>query len=196
MDNSITDVTNELDTIKEMLEKTKRKAVDNGFLFLLWGWLAIAACLITYGIAFYWKPELSWLPWAVLMPIGAVITIIVSVKSQNNSKYTTYAEHAYGNVWFGCGLAFFIAGFVTPFSTVLNYTAIYIIISIIAGIGVFASGGILEWTLLRIGGLFWWAAAIIMMFTPFEYHPLIMGLVIIPGYLLPGYILKSKYKTA
>jgi len=56
-------------------------------------------------------------------------------------------------------------------------------LSKIVNIGVDYSGG---------GG----RGAILMMFTAYEYHALIMTIVIIPGYLLPGYVLKKQYRTA
>ena len=65
--------------------------------------------------------------------------------------------------------------------------------AIIAGIGTFVTGGIIEWKLIRISGLIWWVAAIIMIFTHWHFHTLIFAITIIPGYLVPGYALRREY---
>ena len=68
--------------------------------------------------------------------------------------------------------------------------------AVIAGIGLFTTGGILDWKMLRIGGILWWVAAIIMMFTHWYFYALIFAIAIIPGYLVPGYALNRKYKNS
>jgi hypothetical protein len=54
----------------------------------------------------------------------------------------------------------------------------------------------MEWTSLRIGGLFWWGGGVAMMFAPPHFHPLIMAIVIIPGQLIPGYLLKRHFSRS
>jgi hypothetical protein len=51
----------------------------------------------------------------------------------------------------------------------------------------------MEWTSLKIGGLFWWGGAAAMMLIPLEYHPLVMAIVIIPGHVIPGFSLKWQF---
>lgn len=190
------DVHQELQLVKEMIHKTKQKVVDRGAFFLLWGGLVFFACSATFTLTQLNHESLVWLPWAISMPIGVIVSIILSRKYSRQSKYTSYVEHSYNSVWLACGLAYFILMFVDSITSFFSPEAAYPVVSFIAGIGVFASGGIMEWTSLRVGGLFWWGGAAAMMFVPSHFHPLIMAIVIIPGHLIPGYLLKRQFSRA
>ena len=193
---SVANLQQELQVVKEMIQKTKQKAVDRGAFFLMWGSLVAIACFATFFLTELNQETLVWLPWATLMPIGMIISIFLMRRYSKKSKYTSYAESAYNSVWLACGIAFFIVVFMDSISPLFSTGAIYPVISLIAGIGIFASGGIMEWTSLKIGGLFWWAGAVTMMLVPTHYHPLIMAIVIIPGHLIPGYLLKRQFSRS
>ncbi len=183
----------ELQLVTEMIQRTKQRFVDRGAFFLLWGGLVFLACSLTFVLSQLNRESSIWFPWAILMPIGAVVSIFLMRKYQKRSKYTSYVEHAYDSIWLACGLAFFVIMFVNSITWSFPPKAIYPVISFIVGIAVFASGRIMEWTSLKIGGLFWWAGAVTMMLVPFHYHPLIMAIVIIPGHIIPGYLLKWQF---
>jgi hypothetical protein len=189
----ITDANLELQLVKEMIQRTKQTVVNRGAFFLLWGGLVFLACLVTFALTQLELEPLIWVPWAILMPIGAIVSILLMRRYSKQSKYTSYVEHSYDSVWLACGIAFFIMMFVNSITSFFPPKAVYPIISFIVGIGVFASGGIMEWTSLRIGGLFLWGGAVTMMLVPFHYHTLIMSIVIIPGYMIPGYLLKRQF---
>ena len=188
------DVHQELQLVAEMIQRTKQTVVDRGPFFLLWGGLVFLACSVTFALSQLDHESLIWLPWAILMPIGAIVSVFLMRKYLKQSEYTSYAEHSYDSVWLACGLAFFIMMFVNYITSFFPPKAVYPIISFIVGIGVFASGRIMEWTSLRIGGLFWWGGAVTMMLVPFQYHPLIVSVVIIPGHMIPGYLLKRQFR--
>lgn len=191
----ITDANLELQLVKEMIQRTKRTVVNRGAFFLLWGGLVFLACLVTFALTQLELEPWIWVPWAILMPIGAIVSILLMRKYSKQSKYTSYVEHSYDSVWLACGIAFFLMMFVNSITSFFPPKAVYPIVSFIVGIGVFASGGIMEWTSLRIGGLFLWGGAVTMMLVPFDYHTLIMSIVIIPGYMIPGYLLKRKFRA-
>lgn len=188
-----TDVHQELKLVTEMIQRTKQTVIDRGPFFLLWGGLVFLACSVTFALSQLDHESFIWLPWAILMPIGAIISVFLMRKYSNQSKYTSYVEHSYDSIWLACGLAFFILMLVNYLTWFFPPKTIYPVISFIIGIGVFASGRIMEWTSLRIGGLFWWGGAATMMLVPFEYHSLIMAIIIIPGHIIPGYLLKRQF---
>ncbi len=184
----------EFEIIKSMIERTRQNTVDRGAFFLLWGYLVFFANISTFICLTIHREEYVWIPWAVLMPLGAIVSIILVFRYRKNEQYKSYVEQASHSVWIACGIAFLIVGFIGPYSFKIDHTIINPMIALLAGIGVFASGGIMEWNPLRIGGLFLFAGVVFMLFTPANLHPLIMAIVIIPGYLVPGYMLKNKYK--
>ena len=188
-----TDMHQELQLVTEMIQKTKQKVIDRGPFFLLWGGSVFLACSATFALTQLEQESWIWVPWAILMPIGAIVSMFLMWRYSKQSKYTSYVEHAYDSVWLACGLAFFIMMAVNYITMFFPPKAVYPVISLIAGIGVFASGRIMEWTSLRIGGLFLWGGAVTMMLVPFHYHPLVMSIVIIPGYMIPGYLLRRQF---
>ena len=188
-----TEAQQELQLIKEMIEKTKQKVVDRGSFFLLWGVMIFLTCSATFALTQLDNSSLQWLPWAILIPIGMIVSIFFMKKEDRRSKYTSYAEHSYNSVWLASGLAFFIFLFVNPITHTFSLEAVYPLTSLVIGIATFASGAIMAWTSLRVGGLFWWGGAVVMMFVPSHFHPLIMAIVIIPGQLIPGYLLKRHF---
>jgi hypothetical protein len=190
------DAQQELQIVSEMIQRTKQTVVDRGAFFLLWGVLVSLACSVTFTLSELDHESLIWVPWAILMPIGAIISIFLQRKYTKQSRFTSYVEHSYDSIWLACGLAFFIMMAVNYITMFFPPKAIYPVISFIAGIGVFSSGRIMEWTSLSIGGLFLWGGAVTMMLVPFHYHPLIMSIVIIPGYIIPGSLLKRQLRVS
>lgn len=188
-----TDLNQELQLVKEMIQRTKQTVVDRGAFFLLWGALVSLACSVTFALTQLGHEPWIWIPWAILMPIGGIASMLLMRRYQERSKYTSFIEHSYDSVWLACGLAFFIMMSVNYITWFFPPKAVYPVVTLIAGIGTFASGRIMEWTSLRVGGLILWGGAVTMMLVPFHYHPLIMAIVIIPGYMIPGYLLKRQF---
>ncbi|NHZ85882.1 MAG: hypothetical protein GWP19_08380, partial [Planctomycetia bacterium] len=122
-------------------------------------------------------------------------TVILVKKQIKRGKVKTYSQQALSHLWFACGIAFFIIAWLGLPLKVIPIESLNIIIAVIAGIGLFTTGGILEWNMLRVSGVLWWAAAMVMMVTNWHLHTLIFAIAIIPGYLIPGYSLNKKYKN-
>lgn len=190
------EVNDNLNVIKSMIEKTKTDAADSGSIFILWGWLVIAATILTYFFVYKeWFDRIGYI-WFVLMSLGVIGTIFLVKKISKREKVKSYSSVVLANLWISCGVSFLIVSFLGIPLKVVPLESLNIIMAVIAGIGLFTTGGILEWNMLRIGGILWWVAAIIMMFTHWHFHALIFAIAIIPGYLLPGYALNKKYKDS
>lgn len=110
------------------------------------------------------------------------------------SGTNTYAQIAIGHLSFACGIAFLLAGFVFPMLKLYSYEEIPIFISMIVGILLFVIGGIYEWNLLKWSALLWWLGSVGMIFIHWHYRALACVPLIILGYLVPGFILRSQYK--
>ena len=190
------EVNDNLNVIKSMIEKTKTDAADSGSIFILWGWLVIAATILTYFFVYKeWFDHIGYI-WFVLMGLGAIGTIYLLKKITKREKVKSYSSSALANLWFSCGASFFIVAWLGVPLGVIPLELLNIIMAAITGIGLFTTGGILDWNMLRIGGIILWVAAIIMMFVPWNFHVLIFATALIPGYLVPGYALNRKYKDS
>ncbi|TET47847.1 hypothetical protein E3J62_00115 [candidate division TA06 bacterium] len=190
------EVLQELRIIRSMIEKTKQRTADNGIYMVVWGWLAFLGCIATYALTVFRQYHFIWIPWAAVVGLGTISNIVLPKRGSENGHAKTYIGNAMMNLWIACGVGMTIIGFVGSLSPNISYRPIFPVISIILGIGAFASGGIVDWRPLRIIGVVWWAGAIVMMFAPVLYHSLIMAVVIVPAYLVPGHLLRAQYKRA
>lgn len=183
----------EIKIIHQMIEKTKSSTAESGAELIMWGWLALAACVCLYALVFLGLPHLAWLPWAVLMPIGAIVQMVKGIKKRKKLRVITYTDKAISSLWMACGISIFIIAFLAFPLGAVSYKFLNPAISIIIGIAIFTSGQIVEWNLMKISGLIWWSSAVIMMLVHWHFHTGIFALSIILGYLVPGYILRRKY---
>jgi hypothetical protein len=198
MEGSLSDrdaeVHSELEVIKSMIAKARESTADNSVYLIVWGWLAFAGSLATYAFVYFRLYGLIWTAWAGVVGLGVMSNIALHRRSGKGTQAKTYVGDALQNLWIACGVAMTIMGFVGSISPNVSYKPLFPVISIIVGIGLFTTGGIVDWKVLRMGGVLWWAGAILMMFVPVTFHPLIMAVIVIPGYLVPGYLLRSEYK--
>lgn len=187
----------QLKVIHEMIEKTKKETAENGWSLIMWGWLIMVSCITSYG--FFWMKlyTLSWLPWAIFMSLGGITQFIVEIRESNRKRVRTYAERAIGWVWAICGGAmFFIGFFAVPSGILSSYESITPMECLLAGIGSAVTAKIIDWDMMFYFALLWFVAVFSMIFIDPYYHLLIMAITIIPAYLVPGYILRNKYKKA
>jgi hypothetical protein len=131
------------------------------------------------------------------MGLGGIINFVVEFRNRNRKKIRTYAERAIGWVWIMCGGAMFFIGFVAvPAGILKGWESITAMECLIAGIGTAVTAKIIDWNLMFYLSLLWFAAIVSMIFIHPYYHLIIMAITIIPAYLVPGYILRNKYKKA
>jgi hypothetical protein len=183
----------ELKIIQQMIEKTKSDTAESGGSLLLWGWMTLAACACLYVLVFVGLSHLTWLPWAILMPLAAIIETIKIFKEQKKSRILTYSQHALSGLWIACGLSMFMLAFLALPLGVISYKFIIPGIAMFAAVGMFSTGQIVEWKLLKFSALIWWLAAVVCMLIHSYYHTMIAAVTVILGYLLPGYILRHQY---
>ncbi len=197
MENQNFNPNEQLRVIREMIEKTKKETAENGWSLIMWGWLIFISAFSAYTLAAMGYGEISWYPWPILMPLGGIIQFVVEYKNTKRQKVRTYVERAIGWLWIGCGGAMFFIGFVAlPAGIIQSWEAIAPIMCLFSGIGTMVTAKIINWNLLFYGSLLWFVAVGVMIFIPPFYHVLVMGITIIPAYLVPGYILRNKYKKA
>lgn len=91
---------------------------------------------------------------------------------------------------------FFIGFVAVPADIIQSWASITPLISLFAGLGTMVTAKIVEWKLSFYLSFLWFIAVIIMIFIHPYYYLLVMGITIIPAYLVPGYLLRKKYKRA
>jgi hypothetical protein len=186
-------VKEEIKLIREMIEKSKKSYAESWRFFLLWGILVILGIIGMYGLVFLKKFNLIWLNWILFMGIGVIIQIFLIVRREKTRETKTYIEQAVIHLSFACGIAFLFTGFILPLLKVYPFGVIPIMVSVIAGVIIFTFGGIYEWNFLKWCGVIWWLGALGMVFIHSHYRSLAVALLIIVGYLVPGFILRNQY---
>jgi hypothetical protein len=179
-------VNERLKFIEDSILKTRQNLKENSFFFLFWGWLIIATCLIHFGLIYLFEYEHHWIPWPILMTLGGITSGVVGYRMNKKANYKTHLDNFMLWMWSSCGILFFIVAFISIYQGILPIPFILAI----AGAGTLATGGLIKYTPVAIGGIILFVAAIISGMAPITFQlPLLAGGFAL-GYLFPGYMLK------
>jgi len=184
----------DLRIIKDMLEKTKKATAESGTLFIVWGVLITLALIGNYILAYFKQYEWEWLNWTAMTVIGWVYSVVYGIRKERKAPAKTYIQVAARHLYFASGALFLLVGLAFPRIGIYSYEAITPLVSAVTGLLFFVMGGLFEWKLLKWAGLIWWAGAIAMSFFPGNDRTLVFAGLFIAVYLVPAFILRSKFK--
>lgn len=174
--------------IHKMIYSAKKQFEDNGFFYLLWGWLVFISCVSNYFLIEinYDKP---WLAWMILMPAGGVISAVYGRWQGKKQVYKSYLDEV---MMYVLGAFLFSLTFVLVFMQKLGlYT--YPMVLVVYGMWLFISGGAMKFNPLIIGGVINWIIACIAVFVNFETQLILLAIAVLLGYIIPGYLLRAKF---
>jgi len=175
--------------ISQMIQNAKRGVQENGVIFLIWGWLVLAASLLQYVLLYVVKSEYNYLPWPILMILGAIISMVHGARQKKHERVKTHVDSFLKYLWISFGVALF---FVLAYMSKIGIEAAYPLILVVYGIGTFTSGGALQFKPLIIGGICCWILAVISAFVGFQVQLLLLSLAIIVAYIIPGHLLQAR----
>lgn len=179
-----------LDLINEMITGAKARMNENGFIFLFWGWLIIICAvsqLILLKLGYY---DINFYPYFLAIP-GGIYTAIIASRKDRQKHSPNYTDTIMSGLWMTAGINMLITGFL--FSPVLEMSPVPFILIILA-LATIASGTAIKFKPLIWGGIVCNAAGVASVFIPISYHPVVVIIALIAADLVPGYILRSKYK--
>jgi hypothetical protein len=179
-----------LAVISRMIKTAQNGIDDDSFYYLIWGWLVFAAALLNYFLMYsgYSQP---FLPWAILMPLGGIVTAVYSYRHKGSQKVKTYID----DVMKYMVIAFLVSLFIVLFFMSKLGLVTYPMVMMVYGIWLFVSGGALRFQPLVIGGVINWVMAVIAMFSTFEMQLLLLSAAVLMGYIIPGHMLKARFKS-
>ena len=138
-------------------------------------------------------PELAW----VVIAPGVLISMIYGFVKGRTAKVHTYAD--YITMWIWLGFMFTsVVMMVLVFNVVFkleNYQLIGSMFLMLGGYATFLVGVVIKFRPLIIGGCLFWIFALVGYFLGGDYSLLISAVAVVCGYLIPGYILKSKHNN-
>jgi hypothetical protein len=179
-----------LELIAETIAKTKENFKYQSFYYLIWGWLVAGASLFQYILIEFTEFEMNYLPWPILMSIGAIITIIYSIRLGRVMQTETYLGSFIKHLWIVLGVSFIFMLFI---SIKLEFWPAPGVL-LLAGIGTMVSGLTMKFKPLIFGGIIFAVFSILTLYFRGPEQLLLNGVAIILGYLIPGYLLKYSKK--
>jgi hypothetical protein len=180
-----------LELITSMINKAKNRFSENGFLYLLWGWVILICCLAQFSLLYFFNNNDAYYIW-YLTWIAVVIYLFYLNKKKKNRVIRTYTDEINGFVW----LVFIICTALLVFILIKAGAVNYInpAILVMYGMPTFLSGIILKFRPLIIGGILCWLLSLSSLLTGYDFQLLLIGFAVIVAWLIPGYLLKKKYK--
>jgi len=183
-----------LEVIQSMILKAKNQFSENGKLYLLWGWVILFCSLgyfILAEVVHYSRPYAIWaLTW-----IAAVYMFFHLRREGKRRIVKTYTQDILGYIWIAFIIILFLGGFLMsriPAFYLYNYQFVLLYY----GVPTFLSGTVLKFKPLIYGGFICWILAFLSAFISVKYHHLLISLAVISAWIIPGYILKMKFKQA
>ena len=179
-----------IDLIQSMILKTKNTVADSSVFFLLWGWVVFIACLLQYflkNIVHYQHHYYAWL----MIIIGIAGSVYLGSQQDKKTKVKTYIDESIDHLWVSIGITFLALALIFAKIGYENSFTFYILLY---GIGCFVTGRLIKFTPLVWGGIGAWLLAILSAYLDYDTNILITAASILISYIIPGYLLRTKYK--
>ncbi|MEO5997945.1 MAG: hypothetical protein ABIQ00_14815 [Chitinophagaceae bacterium] len=177
--------------IQNMIEKTRQRFSDQGHYFLLWGWCTFLALLGQFVLIYFFKSPYHYMVWLITF-VCMFITIYWTIREDREKKATTYVKESMRYLWTGLGITFFIFCLIFVKLGWWNCYPFYITLY---GVGTFVSGKILQFKPLVWGGIISWILAAVSVWFHNDVHILFAAVSILVSYIIPGHLLKFRYRT-
>ncbi len=181
--------------IESMINRAKDKFAEDGSMYLLWGWVVFVCSLSQFVLLHFFKYPYHYLVWIIAWII-AIYQAIYTRKKHKYRKVRTYTSYILGYVWITFVIVIFLLTILMgQLTTGEYYTHINPILLTIYGMPIFLSGIILRFKPLIIGGIGCWILSIIaMLIVNYDYQFLMIPVAMIIAWIIPGYLLRAKYK--
>lgn len=183
-----------LEIIQSMINRAKDKFSENGHLYLLWGWTVFLCSVTQFILLSYTSFEYHYMVWMSCWVV-AIYQSVYMARRKKREQVRTYTDDIVGYVWLAFVVAMFLMGFL--FGSVLGdqyYKMVSPGFLVLYGIPTFLSGIILRFKPLVIGGISCWALSILCLFVPPNFQLLFLSAAMLVAWIIPGYLLRSKYK--
>ena len=184
-----------LSVIHSMIEKAKNQFSENGHLYLLWGWVVLICSITQFVLLKIVQYEKHYLVWMACW-LAFIYQFFYLRKEQNRQKVKTYADKMIGFIWFSFIILMMLVGFSLGYTVGEHYYKIFCPVFLaMYGVPTFLSGIFLQFRPLVIGGIGCWVMSVLSYFIPNDYQLLLLSAAMIIAWIIPGYILRSKYQN-
>jgi hypothetical protein len=181
--------------IESMINKATNRFNEDGFLYLLWGWVVLF-CSVAEFVLLRFQYEQHYLVW-MLTWAAVIYQVIFLRKKRRAQNVRTYTDDIIKYVWVTFGILMFLTGFLFGIMMGNNYyKMIDPVFLALYGMPVFLTGIIIRFKPLVIGGIGCWLLSVLCTIIPPVYHLLLVSVAMIIAWIVPGYLLRLKHKQA
>lgn len=185
-----------LQLIESMINRAKDKFAEDGFMYLVWGWLVLVCSILQFVLLHIVKYPQHYIVWLATIP-AFVYQFFYVRKKRRQQTVITYTGYIVGFVWITFVVVMILLGFLVGFLTTGEYYShiIHILLAVY-GMPVFLTGVIIRFKPLIYGGIACWVLCIISTFIPvYDYQFLLIPTAMLLAWIIPGYMLRAKYKS-
>jgi hypothetical protein len=183
-----------LDLIESMINRAKNHFNENGHLYLLWGWVVFFCAIIQFVLLKWVRYEKHYMIWMVTSVV-VLYQFFYLFKRRKKERVKTYTDDIIGFVWLSFIVSMFLMGLIMARGFAHQaYQFINPVFLALYGIPTFLSGIILKFKPLVTGGICCWGLSVIATFIPYEYQLLLLSAAMLVAWIIPGYLLKAKFK--
>jgi hypothetical protein len=179
-----------LRVIRETIDLAKHSFREDGFHFLLWGWLVAFASATDWYLAVILQDERHSMAWMIMTLIGVPVSLIREARLGKRRQEKNIVRKWYGLIWLGYGISMALA---IPMSVRMELSPVPFIL-VLTGFATYISGILLKFRPLLLGAAVIWVGALWCMFLSTEQHLIVQAITAVLGYLVPGYLLNSQSK--
>jgi hypothetical protein len=179
--------------INSMINKARNQFSENGFVYLLWGWV-IFICSTSQFILQRLHFSKYYLVW-MLTWVAVAVQIFYYSRKEKKKVVRTYTDDIAAYVWLVFVIMLVLFG--SLISSRLSDAQAYlgtVVILILYGMPTFLSGIILRFKPLIAGGACCWVLSIVAVLLPPDLTILLISAAVIAAWIIPGYLLRIRYK--
>ena len=183
-----------LTVIQAMINKAKDQFSENGHLYLLWGWVILICSIGHYILMTFFEYKEASMIW-MLTWVAVIYQMYYLWKQGKKRKVRTYTDDIIVWVWLTFVILMFLFGFL--FAKALGgqyYQFMNVGFLALYGMPTFLSGITIRFKPLITGGITCWILSIVACFVRYEYHLLFLAAAVIMAWIIPGYILRARFK--
>ncbi|HVX24911.1 MAG TPA: hypothetical protein VHB70_01115 [Parafilimonas sp.] len=184
-----------LQLIESMINRAKDKFAEDGSMYLIWGWLVFICSLLQFTLMHFFQYPYHYIVWLATIPVF-IYQSFYSAKKTKQQNVVTYTDRIVGFVWITFSVEIILLGFIIGMLTTGEYyTHIIHILLAVYGMPVFLTGVIVRFKPLIFGGIACWVLCIISTFIKiYDYQFLLIPVAMLVAWIIPGYMLRAKYK--
>ncbi|HEX7047714.1 MAG TPA: hypothetical protein VF275_09120 [Gammaproteobacteria bacterium] len=174
--------------IRQLMEDTRHATGVSGGYFIVWGVVIGLGLIATWArIAEYWTVP-PFAAWTVCLALGGIGTFFL-VRREQREPVEAPAGKLIGTVWMSMGITMLIIFFIGVGSGNLGAEHMSALSSALVGGAVFLTGTLSGLNWLRNLAFGWWGGAVVMFAWPGLYVLLLMGVMLLALYVVPGIVL-------